>query len=312
MSKIPSFIPPMLCTLIKEPFSDKEWLFEVKWDGFRALAFVAKKVVLKSRNNIVFTQFAPIVKELQKIKEKVVLDGEIVLLDEEGKSQFQLMQNYKTNQVGTLAYYVFDILYLDGEDLRSLPLIKRKTILEKLLGKYKFSKVFYSDHILEEGKAFFKVIKKEKMEGIIGKKISSTYQSKRSRDWVKIKTTMRQEVVIGGFTEPKGSRKRFGSLLVGVYNKKKELVYVGSVGGGFDRATLEEVYKQLKPLIQDKCPFKQVPKANAKETWVKPKLLCVVSFLEWTSSNSMRHPVFVGMRMDKKPKEVVREVNEPR
>lgn len=298
----------MLCTLIKEPFSDKEWLFEVKWDGFRALAFIAKNVVLKSRNNIVFTQFSPIVKELQKIKEEVILDGEIVLLDEEGKSHFQLMQNYKTNQEGILAYYVFDILYLDGKDLRSLPLIQRKTILEKLLRKYKLNTVCYSDHILYDGKAFFKVIKKEKMEGIIGKKISSTYQSKRSRDWVKVKTSMRQEVVIGGFTEPKGARKRFGSLLVGIYNKKKELVYCGSVGGGFDRALLEEIYHQLKPLIQKKCPFKEQPKANTKETWVKPKLLCEVSFLEWTASNSMRHPVFVGLRKDKQPKEVKKEV----
>lgn len=304
---MPSFIPPMLATLIKEPFSDKDWLFEVKWDGFRALAFITpKRVQLKSRNNLVFKQFPPIEEDLKKLEGELILDGEIVILDEQGKSHFQLMQNYQRNQQGILAYYVFDILYKDGQDLRSLPLIERKEILEKVLRKRKLSVVLYSDHILHEGEKFFKAVTKENLEGMIGKKIDSTYQSRRSRDWVKVKTSMRQEFVIGGFTEPKGSRKRFGSLLVGVYDKKGEFIYVGLVGGGFNHALLDEIYRLLKPLVQDKSPFKNTPKRVA--TWVNPKLICEVTFLEWTTTGMMRHPIFLGLRKDKKPKEIQKEM----
>lgn len=304
-SKMPDFIPPMLCTLIKEPFSDPDWLFEVKWDGFRALAF---NDVLKSRNNIVFDQFPELNQDLKKIKENVILDGEIVILDEEGKSHFQLMQNYQRTRKGNLAYYVFDILYKDGKDLCSMPLIERKKILQSLLNKYKFSIVRYSDHIFEKGEAFFKTAEKEKLEGVIGKRMNSTYQSKRSRDWIKVKTSMRQEVVIGGFTEPQGSREKFGSLLVGVYNKKKELIYAGQVGTGFDRFLLRELYQKMKPFIQDQCPFHTTPKKKA--TWVKPKLLCEISFTEWTKENRMRHPVFQGLRSDKPARSVKKEVPE--
>ncbi len=305
-SRMPDFIPPMLCTLIKEPFSDPEWLFEVKWDGFRALAF---NDVLKSRNNLVFDQFPDLNLDLKKIKENVILDGEIVILNDAGKSDFQLMQNYQRTRLGNLVFYVFDLLYKDGKDLRDLPLIERKKILQSLLEKYQFSFVRYSNHILEQGDEFFKAAQKAKLEGIIGKRMNSTYQSKRSRDWVKVKTSLRQEVVIGGFTEPQGSRIKFGSLLVGVYNKKRELIYAGSVGGGFSRVTLREISNELKPLTQKQSPFKDAPKVK-DATWVEPKLLCEVTFLEWTKDNRMRHPVFLGLRADKSARSVKKEVPE--
>lgn len=310
--KMPDFIPPMLATLVKESFSDSQWLFEVKWDGYRALAFIDKgEVSLKSRNNLYFHAFQPIINDLKKINGQLILDGEVVVLDTQGKSHFQLMQNYQKTKQGALAYYVFDLLYKDGEDLRSLPLLERKKILKNVLKQCRLSTVRYSQHTVEFGKEFFKAIVKENMEGMMGKKLTSTYQSGRSQEWVKVKTSMRQEVVIGGFTEPTGSRKNFGALLVGVYNKKRELVYVGHVGGGFNEALLDDVFKQLKPLIQSKSPFKKVPKGNTKETWVKPKLLCEVTFSEWTKENIMRQPIFQGLRTDKSPKVVTKERAKP-
>lgn len=309
--KIPDFIPPMLATLVDEPFDNADWLFEVKWDGFRALAFVEKgKVELKSRNKLLFnTKFPSIVKSLENIKGSVILDGEVVVVDAEGKSHFQLIQNYQ-EQEGLLCYYVFDILFKDGEDLRELPLIERKEILKKYLKQLALPLIRYSDHVLKDGKAFFKAAAKNHLEGIIGKKIVSEYQSRRSHDWVKIKTSLRQEVVICGFTEPRGSRKKFGALVAGVYNEKKDLLYAGHVGGGFNAALLQDVYDKLKPLIQKKCPFKEEPKVNMPVTWVKPKLIGEVSFAEWTKDNIMRQPIFQGLRTDKNSKTVQKEVPE--
>lgn len=306
--KIPGFVKPMLATLIDEPFDSAEWLFEVKWDGFRALAFINQgKVHLKSRNGLSFNhKFPEIVEELNKTKGSVVLDGEIVALDSKGKSHFQLIQNYK-QRGGTLCYYVFDLLYIDGKDLRDLPLIERKKLLKKFLNKYKFRAIRYSDHILGKGKKFFKAAMKKQLEGIIGKKAESVYQSRRSRDWVKVKTGARQEVVICGFTEPKGSRKNFGALIAGVYDKQG-LQYAGHVGGGFDETLLREIKKKLNPLVRKTCPFKTVPKVNSPVTWVKPQLIAEVSFTEWTNDNIMRHPIFQGLRSDKSPKSVKREI----
>lgn len=310
-AKMPDFISPMLATLVDAPFDDDEWLFEIKWDGFRSLAFInEKKVRLKSRNNLLFNQkFPTIVKELMKIKATVVFDGEIVAVDKQGKSHFQYIQNYKEEKT-TLCYYVFDLLYKDGEDLTDLPLIERKKILKKVLSQLNLPLIRFSDHIIKEGKAFFKLAVKKKLEGIIGKKISSTYQSRRSKDWVKIKSHLRQEVIICGFTEPKGSRKKIGALIAGIYNQNKELNYAGHVGGGFTYALLEEMYDKLKPLIIKKCPFKEKPSVNSPVTWVKPKLLAEVSFAEWTKDKIMRQPIFQGLREDKNPKSIKQEVPE--
>ena len=309
--KMPDFVPPMLATLISKPFNDKDWLFEIKWDGFRALAFINQnKVQIKSRSkNLLNERFPAIVRDLQKIgNHQVIFDGEIVVLDSKGKSSFSLMQNYQREGKGDLFYYVFDLLYKDGRDLRNLPLLERKEILENFIKELSLTSIRYSDHILQKGKSLFKEASKAHLEGIIGKNINSLYQSKRSRDWVKIKIILRQEAVICGFTAPRGSRKKFGALLVGVYNESKELVYSGHVGGGFNEALLRDVYAELEPLIQKKCPFTNPPKANAPVTWVKPKLICEVSFAEWTKENLMRQPIFQGLRSDKDPKTVKKEI----
>lgn len=312
-SKMPSFISPMLATLINQPFNDVDWLFEIKWDGYRALAFIDRgKVQLKSRAKTLFNQsFPEIVEDLKKINNQVILDGELVVLDTQGKSHFQLIQNYKKEGKGALYYYVFDLLYKDGRDLRELTLIERKEILKKYLKELSLSRVRFSDHVFEKGKSFFKEVAKKHLEGMVGKKIGSTYQSKRSHDWVKIKTTLRQEVVIGGFTAPRGSRQKFGALLVGVYDDRDKLIYIGHVGGGFDESLLKEVYSQLQPLVQKKSPFEKEPKANASVTWVKPKLVCEVSFAEWTKGGIMRQPIFLGLRSDKSSKSVKKESPEP-
>lgn len=311
-SAMPSFIAPMLATLVKEPFSDDEWLFEIKWDGYRALAFIDRgKVQLISRTQHVWNQIFPtIVNSLEKMEGQVILDGEIVVLDSKGRSNFQLLQTFQKEGNGTLCYTVFDILYKDGKDLREIPLIERKKILTEYLNRYPPTNIHFSDHIIGRGEAFFHEASKAKLEGIIGKRLTSTYQSRRSDEWVKIKTKQRQEVVIGGFTAPRGSRKRFGALLVGIYNDKNELQYAGHVGGGFNSKLLDDVYEKLEPLIRKTSPFKESPKPNAPVTWVKPLLVCEVAFAEWTKDDIMRQPIFQGLRVDKTPKKVKKETPE--
>lgn len=305
--RIPGFIKPMLATLTKEPFDNSNWLFEIKWDGYRALALIDKKVELYSRNENSFNrQFPLIVEDLAKIDSQVILDGEIVILDAEGKSQFQLMQNYLNSKQGNLTYYVFDILFLDGKDLRNIPLIDRKKILKELILKSNCSLTRFSDHIIGKGKAFYKQAEKNNLEGIMAKEINSHYDSRRSKEWLKIKTHGRQEAIICGFTQPRGSRKYFGSLLLGVYHGE-QLVYVGHSGGGFDFQLLSDVYEKMKPLIQIDCPFNQKPKTNSPATWLKPKLICEIEFSEWTQDGRMRQPIFQGLRMDKKPRDVKKE-----
>jgi bifunctional non-homologous end joining protein LigD len=294
----------MLATLVKEPFDKKGWVFEIKFDGYRALAHKNKTVRLLSRNDQPFTQFPSIVEELKTLPDACVLDGEIVLLDQQGRSQFQLLQNYQRTKQGTPYYYVFDILSYKGKDCTKLSLIERKEILRKMLCGGTYTHLCYSDHIEEKGKSFFKLAAKKGLEGIVAKNKESTYQFRRSRDWLKIKTVQRQEVVIGGFTKPKGSRKYFGALLVGVYESGK-LLYVANVGGGFNQKLLEEIYTKLQKRISMSCPFSPAPAIQA--TWVKPDLVCEVKFSEWTDDGSLRQPIFIGLRTDKDAKEVVRE-----
>lgn len=303
----PEFIQPMLATLKESPFDSDEWLFEIKWDGYRAIGIVEKAAVhLYSRNEQSFhSHFPPILEDLSKIKQNVILDGEVVVLDKKGIPSFQLLQNYQRNDEGQLVYMVFDILYLNGEDLMKTPLIERKKILKEILPET--SHLHYCDHVLGKGKAFFDVALKAGMEGIIAKKMNSFYQpGTRGRDWFKIKTHSRQEAIICGFTEPKGTREKFGSLILGVYDQNK-LRYAGHAGTGFDSLKLNRIYKKLSTLIQKKCPFSNIPKLS-NATWVKPKLVCEVKFAEWTKDGIMRQPVFIELRDDKKSEEVMKEI----
>lgn len=296
---------PMLATLAEEPFDSKDWIFEVKFDGYRAIAEKKKQVRLLSRNEKSFNErFPEIVKELERLPGTFTLDGEIVILDEHGRSRFQLLQNYPKEKTGTPYYYLFDILSYGGKDLTDVPLLDRKRILKALLQQIKSKRLKYSEQVDGKGIAFFQKAKKLQLEGIIAKRKKSAYQHRRSADWLKIKTRLRQEVVIGGFTPPKGSRQKFGALLVGVY-EKGNLIYVGSVGGGFDEKRLADVYAQMVKRIRTKSPFAEPPRLAA--TWIKPDLVCEVVFAEWTRDGNLRQPIFKGMRIDKKAKEVVRE-----
>lgn len=304
---MPHNVKPMLATLIKKPFDHPDWLFEVKWDGYRAIAELRNgNISLYSRNQISLNQkFSPIVTSLKKLSFEAVLDGEIVVVDDKGHPDFQMLQNYQKTGKGHLIYYVFDILHLNGRDLTTLPLLRRKEILKKILPSD--PKIKFSDHVSEEGVLFFYTVKKKGLEGIMAKHSGSKYMSgKRSRQWLKIKTRLTQEAVIAGFTEPRGGRKYFGSLVLGVF-EGDELVYIGHSGGGFGTKNLKGIYEKLQPLSQKKCPFKAEPETNAPVTWVKPELVCEVALSGWTEDGIMRHPVFLRLREDKAAREVARE-----
>lgn len=305
---MPEKIHPMLAYRVEKTFDSDQWLFETKWDGFRAIAEVNdREVKLYSRNYHSFNpRFGPIVKALQELHVKAIFDGEIVVVDKTGKSDFQKLQNYQKTGVGDLRYMIFDLLFFDGNDLRNLPLIKRKELLHALLKSPKAAILQISPYVMALGNKLFATAQKKGLEGIMAKEINSPYRSTRSRDWLKIKTKNRQEAIICGFTEPKGSREKFGSLVLGIYDQGK-LTYVGRVGTGFTRKILDDVMHQLRPLIVKRCPFATPPSAAAGVTWIKPKLLCEVAFAEWTAEGLMRQPVFLGIRTDKKPTEAKKE-----
>lgn len=301
-------VKPTLAFASDKPFDSKEWLFEIKWDGYRAIAEVEDQhVKLYSRNSLSFNQrFPVIIKALQQLHVEAVFDGEIVVLDKQGKSNFQALQNYQKTGKGNLCYYIFDLLYYGGHDLRSLPLLQRKQLLKSLLSSSKELTIRFSEHVLTRGKDFFAAIEKQRLEGMMAKEINSPYTSRRSRSWLKIKTHNRQEAIICGFTAPKGSRKEIGALLLGVYENGK-LRYIGRAGGGFSDKSLVETKALLTPLIIDKSPFANPPGTRSTVKWLKPTLVCEVSFAEWTEEGIMRQPIFLGIREDKDPKEVKRE-----
>lgn len=298
-------LKPMLATLSDKPFDNEDWIFEIKYDGYRTLAFINKKIELVSRNNLSFNKlFAPLLPELQKIGHRVILDGEVVVEDQHGHSDFQLLQNYQRTGEGKLEYYVFDILSLDGNDTRSLPLIERKELLKLLLKKHKMKNVFFSDYVKGKGNDFFDLAASSGLEGIIAKQKNSLYQTaRRSPDWLKIKISQAEEAIIAGITEPKGSRKHIGSLILAAY-KGKKLTYIGNCGTGFTDQSLKDLYEKLKPFFRDESPFAEKIKVPGKIKWVKPELVCQVKFTEWTNDGHMRHPVYMGLRIDKESEEV--------
>lgn len=304
---IPDFIKPMLCTLVEEPFDRENWLFEMKWDGYRAIGTKrGDDVQLYSRNNLDFrTKYPEITEALVDLPDGTVIDGEIVAVDKDGRPHFERLQNWSRNKEGELRYYAFDLLWFKGHDVREATLLERKQLLRDCLKKQ--SAIVYSDHVATKGVKFFHAVQKQHLEGMVAKRADSPYQDgKRGNDWLKIKTHLRQEVVIGGFTEPRGTRQYLGSLLLGIY-KDGELTYVGHSGGGIPDAARRDLRIQLDKIELKKSPFTSTPKLDATTHFVKPQLVCEVSFSEWTKEGYMRHPVFEGMRPDKKPSDVHQE-----
>jgi bifunctional non-homologous end joining protein LigD len=300
----------MLATVTDEPFDHQDWIFEVKWDGYRAIAEVREDgVSLYSRHGISFQRkFSPIAESLRKLRFDAVLDGEIVVVDDQGRSDFQALQQYQDTRSGHLLYYVFDLLYFQGHDLTGLPLLRRKELLKKIMPSLPNIRV--SDPVKKDGVLFYSVVKAKGLEGIIAKHAQSPYEAgRRSRQWLKVKTHRTQEAVIAGFTEPGGGRQHIGALVLGAFEEDK-LVFIGHVGTGFGDKDLRDIREQLEPLIMKECPFTVKPVANAPVSWVKPVLVCEVEFSGWTEDNSMRHPVFLRMREDKAAHEVVREKTE--
>jgi len=311
---MPLEIFPELATLVDDAPNGKEWLHEIKYDGYRLLSFVSKdKIRMMTRGGLDWAKkFPTIVKGLKQLKlSNVILDGEIVAFDAKHHSNFQLLQNaLQEGNTAELGYYVFDILYYQTARIDELPLIERKKILESLFTKSS-NAIFYSDHIIGDGNKVFEKACKLGLEGIISKKIHSTYQQCRTRDWLKVKCVQRQEFVIGGFTQPSGNRDHFGALLVGFYNKKKELVYSGRVGTGFTADSLTAIAKQLKKHIVKINPFSSKPPGAKNITWVKPILVAEVEYSEMTNEGILRHPSFKGLRSDKPSKKIILEKPKP-
>jgi bifunctional non-homologous end joining protein LigD len=317
-SKIPANVEPMKATLVDEPFNDPDWVYEVKWDGYRAVAFLNKNSTeLISRNNIAFEKFYPINKLLKSWNISAVIDGEILVLNEKGLSDFSALQNWRSEADGNLVYYVFDILWYEGKNLMNLPLTQRQAVLKNILptddDRIRQSQVFEA-----RGIDFFDAAEKIGLEGIMAKKADSLYTyGLRSKEWLKIKVQRRQEVIIAGFTKNEGTAKAFSALILGVYEGKK-LKYAGKVGTGFSEKLQKEMMARFKPLITDKIPFEVKPdvdkpsrfrpqRLGAKPTWLKPLLLCEVNYEEVTSDGVFRQASFKGMRSDKDAKEVVLE-----
>ncbi|HEY1082799.1 MAG TPA: non-homologous end-joining DNA ligase [Prosthecobacter sp.] len=317
-----AFVEPMKARLVDAAPEDEGWIYEIKFDGFRSLAIIHKgRVTLMSRTeNDMTEKFPEIVQELEKMDlPDCILDGEIVALDKSGKSSFQMLQAYDLGQEQPpLCFYAFDLLTLKRKDLKTKPLTERKEALKALLGKSET--VRYSASLTGEVGDLLTQVKKLGLEGLIGKRQDSRYEvGRRSGQWIKLKLGAEQEVVIGGYTKPKGSRKHLGALIIGVYQNGK-LQCAGKVGTGFNERLLKELHQRFKPLIREKCPFANLPAESSGRwgqgitrsemkncTWLAPKLVCQVKFSEWTRDNRLRQPVFLGLREDKPAKDVIRE-----
>ncbi len=317
---MPTAIQPMLASITEEPFDDPNWLFEIKWDGYRAVAFVENgSVRLVSRNQNDLTPRYPELKVLPKFvnAKTAILDGEVVVLDEQGRPSFSLMQQRTGLRAHgrqtaprhdlPILYYAFDLIYLDGYDLRRVALDDRKRVLRETLASGEI--VRYSDHYAGQGIALFNAAKQKDLEGILAKKCTSCYEERRSREWLKIKITQTVDCVVGGYTDPDGSRKYFGSLVLGLYDDKKHLIHVGHAGTGFNQSMLKQIWEALKEIETNENPF--AGPVDAKNVhWVKPLRVAEVKFSEWTHETSegglkLRAPVFLGLREDKDPEECI-------
>ena len=307
----------MLATLVDAPFDDEQWLFEIKLDGYRAVAYLdSGNVRLVSRNQNDFTAGFPEVAAALAagVKAKqAVLDGEIVALDPEGRPSFSLMQQRTGMDTGRpgrigiarrdvpIVFYAFDLIWLEGYSLTKVDLEQRKDLLRQIVGKHE--RLFFSDHVIGKGNALFQLAQQKGLEGILAKRRASGYIQKRTREWLKIKITQRIECVIGGYTEPKGSREHFGSIILGLYDKKKRLIHVGQAGSGFTEQSHAAMWKKLKALETPKNPFYGRVDTLRKNHWAKPELVAEIKFIEWTHEGKLRAPVYLGLRADKKPQD---------
>ncbi|WP_100375384.1 DNA ligase D [Chryseobacterium geocarposphaerae] len=295
----------MLCKTIEKPFDDKDWAFEIKWDGYRAIGDIRNdEIRLYSRNGMDFSKsFKKIADALTIQKHDMIVDGEIVAYDDKGKPNFQWLQRIaEKNTDLVLIYQIFDLLWLNGHSTENLSYLQRKELLKEALVENEI--IRYHDHILEKGKDFFQAAENMGLEGIIAKKADSEYkENTRSSEWLKIKIHKSDEAVICGFTEPKGSRKQFGSLILGKY-LNNELVFCGHTGTGFTDKSLKEIYQKMEPFITKESAFEVTPKTNTKATWLKPELIAEIKFTELTKDHIYRHPVFLRLREDIDPIDV--------
>jgi bifunctional non-homologous end joining protein LigD len=322
-TKFTTKLTPMLATLVDKPFDEKGWVYEVKWDGYRAIGFMNKgKVELKSRNDKSFNEkFYPVYDSLKEWNINAIVDGEVVVVTDKGNSHFGNLQNWRSEADGELVYYIFDIIWLEGKDLTNLTLLERREILKQIIPK-EDNTIRLSELFQESGTDFYNAAKQNGLEGVIAKKADSIYEpGLRTDNWLKIKANKRQEMVIGGYTINDGTSKPFSALLVGVF-EKGELIYTGKIGTGFSIKVQEEMMKLFKPLITKTIPFAEEPDVNkptrfrakpphAVAVWLKPQLVCEVSFAEMTADGIMRHPSFEGMRIDKKASDVIKEKEVP-
>jgi bifunctional non-homologous end joining protein LigD len=310
-STLPKRLQPMLATLTDAPFDDPGWVFEDKYDGFRMIAEIKNgKVALYSRNGkIISRSYIEVAKALEGVEADAVIDGELVAIGKDGVSHFQLLQNALRHEA-KLLYCVFDLTFENGEDLRKRPLLERKKRLKAILPRDKL--IAFSRHRETNGAKFFAEAERKGFEGIMAKRADSAYASgRRTADWLKIKTAKRQEVVIAGFTAPRRTRPFFGALVLAV-REDDTWRYIGHVGTGFSHKTLEELHAKLVKLKIAKSPFPGKVKDERMTTWVRPSLVAEVKFAEWTSKGELRQPVYLGLRADKRAKNVVRERERPR
>jgi len=309
---LPEFIPPQLATLVSEAPAGDDWLHELKFDGYRMVCHLQRgKARFWSRNQKDWTEKFPNLSKALKVLPvtAAILDGEVVVVDKAGRSSFQKLQQSMKGGAATFVFQIFDLIYLDGYNLTRVPLRERKALLEDLLsGVDAKGPLRYSDHVVGDGDRFFKQACAYGIEGIVSKLADCPYESTRSRSWLKVKCTKRQEFVIAGYTPSKKDFPGFGSLILGVYDKGK-LIYSGRVGTGFSIKQRLELQKKLDRIAQPLMPFATKPKDPGLRDahWAKPQLVGEVEFTEWTEEGSIRHPSFQGLREDKKAKDVVRE-----
>jgi bifunctional non-homologous end joining protein LigD len=319
----PEFVEPMKARLVDDPPANSDWLYELKFDGIRAIAVKnGSKVSLISRNgNKLDARFPEIAEAVKNLPvPDCVIDGEVVALDDEGRSSFQLLQALEMEgRKAPLRFYVFDLLELDGKSLLGLPLEQRKQVLAKVCESVG-DPIRYSAEITGDVKSLLAEVQRRGLEGLIGKQRGSLYEpGRRSGAWIKLKTVHQQEFVVGGYTPPAGSRKHFGAILVGYYEGGK-LKFAGKVGSGFTSKSLSNLSRKFREEERDDCPFVDLPSKQGgvwvqgitpsmmkKMHWVNPKFVAEIKFAEWTREGKLRQPVFLGLREDKRATEVKRE-----